>query len=125
MLVPPNGVTTVDTSQKYLLHVELNGRREHGCILVGRHEALEQLFADVTRHQQEGWLVEEFHERHTSGFVMKRESSTRRVWAERQRAADAPTADRADIRQSLADGFRYPATSIAIRETTLGLGEDP
>ena len=27
MLVPPNGVTTVDTSQKYLLHVELNGRR--------------------------------------------------------------------------------------------------
>ena len=119
MLVPPYGVTTVDTSQKYLLHVELNGRREHGCILVGRHEALEQLFADVTRHQQEGWLVEEFHETHTSGFVMKRESSTRRVWAERQRAADARTADRADIRQSLADGSRYPGSLLAVRGETV------
>jgi hypothetical protein len=101
----------MDAEAGYLVHVEMNGRRELGWILLGRREAVELVLADVAHHQQDGWSVEEFHAAGSSGFVMAKDSDIRRVWTERKGTAEETPPVEFDLRQALADGFRYPDRS--------------
>ena len=98
----------VESEARYLVHVETNGRREPGFVLLRRREAVELVLADAARHSEDGWCVEEFHDVGGSGFVMTDGSAVRRVWREQVDSAQETSPGERDLRHALADGFRYP-----------------